>query len=341
MDNQIILAVAGAGKTTYIVEKLTLIEKALIVTYTNNNYENLRKSILEKFGFIPPNISIKTYFSFIHSFCYLPFLKDECDTKGILFKPNKNLYAKGDSRYISKNGRLYFNRISKYISEKGIFDNILKRIERYFDILYFDEIQDFAGHDFNFLSGLSKLKIPQLYVGDFYQHTFDTSRDGAVNRTLHDNYLKYKGRFEKNGFTIDEKTLSRSYRCGPAICKYITENLGINIKSHKIDSSTIQFVDDKKIIKTILFRNDIIKLFYQKHYSFAKYTRNWGDSKGENHYQDICVSLNDSTLLKYNKATLQELPEQTKNKLYVALTRANRNVFMVPEKIIKEILKEE
>ncbi len=338
MDNRLILAVAGAGKTTYIIRKLTLEKRALIITYTNNNFENLRTSVIDKFGYIPPNITIMTYFSFIHSFCYLPYLKDECKTNGIFFKPNINQYAKGRSRYITNGDRLYSNRISKFIMEKGILKNVIERIERYFDLLFIDEIQDFAGNDFNFLLSLNTLKIPQLYVGDFYQHTFDTSRDGIVNGTLHDDLQKYKEWYTKIGFDIDEETLSRSYRCGPVICDYISRNLGISIKSHKQDKSYIKFTKDEADVKELFLNNTIIKLFYQKHYAYKKYTRNWGDSKGENQYLDICVALNDGTYKKYCSSELHNLPEQTKNKLYVALTRANRNVYMVPEKVVKKIV---
>ncbi len=45
MDKKVIFAVAGSGKTTYIVNTLSDSKKSLIVTYTTANYENLRKKI--------------------------------------------------------------------------------------------------------------------------------------------------------------------------------------------------------------------------------------------------------------------------------------------------------
>ncbi len=64
MDSKLILAVAGSGKTRYLIESLNLEERSLIVTYTINNTENLRKRVIKKFGFMPENIRIYTYFSF-------------------------------------------------------------------------------------------------------------------------------------------------------------------------------------------------------------------------------------------------------------------------------------
>ncbi|MBK7669492.1 MAG: UvrD-helicase domain-containing protein [Sphingobacteriaceae bacterium] len=74
MDKRVIFAVAGSGKTTHIVDKLNLESPVIIVTYTNSNVENLRERILKKFGYFPSNIKLQSYFSFLHRFCYKPFL---------------------------------------------------------------------------------------------------------------------------------------------------------------------------------------------------------------------------------------------------------------------------
>lgn len=59
---------------------------------------------------------------------------------------------------------------------------ICTRLARYFDELLVDEVQDFAGHDFNFLLELCAADVSVVLAGDFYQHTFDTSRNAT--RTL-------------------------------------------------------------------------------------------------------------------------------------------------------------
>ena len=41
MDKKLILSVAGSGKTTLIISQLNVDSKALILTYTENNYLNL------------------------------------------------------------------------------------------------------------------------------------------------------------------------------------------------------------------------------------------------------------------------------------------------------------
>lgn len=41
MDKRVIFAVAGSGKTTYIVNELSLEKRSLILTYTDGNYDNI------------------------------------------------------------------------------------------------------------------------------------------------------------------------------------------------------------------------------------------------------------------------------------------------------------
>lgn len=222
MDKRVIFAVAGSGKTKFIINKLNLHERYLIVTFTNNNIENIRIRIIDKFGYFPENIRLYSYFSFLYGFCYRPFLQSTLGTNGILYKPNKNTYAKMNNRnyYVDDYNRIYSNRIAKAIINYDSINHVIKRIEKYFDHFFIDEVQDFAGYDFNLLPYFAKTNIDQLYVGDFYQHTFDTSRDGNVNNCLYEDYGKYLLRFKHMGFEPDITTLKKSFRCSPTICEF-------------------------------------------------------------------------------------------------------------------------
>ena len=282
MDNRVIFAVAGSGKTTYILNSLSLEKRSLIVTYTNNNVKNLRNGIIEKFGLFPENITLLPYFSFLYSFCYKPFLSYKYKTKGINYKPNPNKYAKQTNLnyYIDNNKRIYSNRISKILEKTGELDNINARFEKYFDNLFIDEIQDFAGNDFNLLKSITKSNIEILFVGDFYQHTFDTSRDGCVNKNLHNNFEDYILKFREMGLKIDTTTLSKSYRCSPDVSDFINDNLGIEIKSFKEENTEVTLVEEKEKALDIFNNNRVVKLFYSEHYKYNCFSRNWGDSKG-------------------------------------------------------------
>ena len=73
MDKRIVLAVAGSGKTTEIINRLSENNRALIITYTQENCKILVNGIIEKFGYIPTGIKVYTYFTFLYSFCFKPY----------------------------------------------------------------------------------------------------------------------------------------------------------------------------------------------------------------------------------------------------------------------------
>lgn len=339
MDKRIIFAVAGAGKTTTIINKLSLEENSLIITYTENNFKNLKKKVIDKFGYLPESIKIYTYFNFLYSFCYRPFLTNRLKSKGINFSQVLPAYSQRIPEtkslyYKDRTNRLYHNRISKLLVRTNVIENINERIEKYYDNMFIDEIQDFGGHDFNLLKFLTQANVNINFVGDFFQHTFDTSKDGNVNQNLYNDLTEYTKLFYKMGLIIDTASLGKSHRCSSTICNFVKENLGVNIESNNNNTTNISFIEDDTEIKEIFDDNSIVKLFYQNSSKYNCYSMNWGKSKGQDHYNDVCIVLNDTTLKKYRDKTLLGLPPSTRNKLYVACTRCRRNLYLVDEKSV-------
>lgn len=337
MDKTLILAVAGAGKTTEIINKIKKDDKTLIITYTENNYNILKNNVIKKFKGIPDNIKIYTYFTFLYRFCFLP-LKKCFKVNGLEFNNNPNRYIKANNINYYYNGlskKMYHNRLAKICLDYFNKD-IIKRLEKYFDCIYIDEIQDFASHDFNLLLSIIKANCNILLVGDFYQHTFDTSRDGQVNSTLYNNYDNYINKIKTSDFNIKIDTVNflKSKRCSKQVCKFITDHLKIKIESYYNNESEIKEIYDENIIDKLVNDNKIVKLFYQNSKKYdIKNKDNWGNSKG-NTYINTCVILNKNSYEKYKKHKLNELPPSTKNKLYVALSRATKNVYIIDEKYL-------
>ena len=336
MDKKLILAVAGSGKTSYIIDQLNLEQRHLVITYTINNLQNLRTRIIKKWKYFPQNIWLFSYYNFLYTFCYKPYLHKNISAKGVNFNPNRNRFAKNMARYLDSGNRLYSNRISKLFETEGVLNDIENRLSKYFDQVLIDEIQDFAGHDFNFLETLVNADTSTIFVGDFYQHTFDTSRDGNVNGNIHNNYENYKEKLENMGLEADLDKLNKSYRCSPSVCHFISEKLNIDIKSHCNVDTQINFIEHEDEADAVFNNNKIVKLFYQEHFKYNCYSRNWGSCKGEDHYQDVCVVLNATTLRKYREDDLAELPAQSRNRLYVAITRARGDLYLVSDKFFKK-----
>lgn len=340
MDRRLILAVAGSGKTTYLINRLDLVHRFLIVTYTDNNLAHLRKSIIDKFGYEPANITLLSFFQFLFRVCFRPFLKDEYKASGMTWTlpPDWTRYKKGRIHYVSSSDLLYHNRISKLCLEI-CKDGIRERLEKFYDCFMIDEVQDLGGHDFNLVTAIIPHAIDCLFVGDFYQHTFETSLDGNVNSGLYKNLKAYKKKWKDVGVVVDESTLSDSYRCSPMTCDFVLHQLGIVISSHRGDATDVKFVEDSDEAETLFHDDTKIKLFFQEAYKYDCYATNWGASKGMDRFQDVCIVINKSTLVLFKKGNLSSLPSSTKNKLYVACTRAKGNIYLIPHTFIDKFKK--
>lgn len=332
MDRRIILAVAGSGKTTFLINTLDLEKRFLIVTYTDNNVAHIRRCIINRFGYVPQSITLMSYFQFLIHICYRPFLKDKVSARGItwMIPADWTRYKKNWQHYMTSQGFLYHNRISKLCIEEGCVGLIKTRIEKFYDYFMIDEVQDLGGHDFNLISSIIPTAIDCLFVGDFFQHTFDTSIDGNVNSGLYKDLNKYKKLWTKLGVTVDETTLSNSHRCTSAICNFVSQNLHINIASHRQDNSNIILIDNQINADTLFNDESKVKLFFKEARKYQCFAENWGKSKGLDNFHDVCVVLNETALNAYVGNNLHQLKLATLNKLYVACTRAKGNLFFIP-----------
>lgn len=330
MAKFLILAVAGSGKTTYLIRRLNLEQRFLLVTYTRNNYEHLKRSVIKKFGYFPENIKVLKYFQFVYSFCYKPFCGLTNRANGISFEipPSHTRFRSGtDDFYRTRTGRLFYNRIAHYCSS-NCTNGIKARLDKYYDFFMIDEVQDFAAHDFNLLLSILPDRCETICVGDFFQHTYDTSLDGNVRKNLYKKYQAYIREWTRVGVTVDTDSLARTRRCSPDICSFIGQ-LGIAIESTGERDGCVRFVDDEGECDAIINNSDIPKLFVKEANKFSCAGMNWGASKGLDNFMDVCVVLHKGAMDCYSAGKLHELNPQTRNKLYVACTRAHRHLYLM------------
>lgn len=341
MDKTVTFAVAGSGKTRSIVEKIAPGRRALVLTYTTNTEQDLRDRIALKFGSVPDGVSVTTYFSFLNRFCYKPFLQSTMRSRGISFaapsRESMQFSLENRARFI-QGDRVYHCRMAKLLSVKGCVPELQRRLERYYDDVFVDEVQDFGGHDFNFLVELSSAKVRMGLVGDFYQHTFSTSHDGNVNQSLHTDYAAYRQRFANAGFEVDTASLSKSHRCSSEVCKHIVDSIGVPIASEESVVSTVRVVDSAADADRLHADPKTVKLFMETHWRYDCYSHNWGACKGLDHFQDVCVVLNDKSWCQFAKGELAQAKPIIRNKLYVAFSRARGNLYIAPEKLFKKFL---
>ena len=72
------------------------------------------------------------------------------------------------------------------------------------------------------------------------------------------------------------------------------------------DDVKIKFIEENEDIDKIIKNDDIIKLFYEKSYKYKCYSQNWGESKGIDKYDEVCVILNPNTMKLYTNNELMQ-----------------------------------
>tara|TARA_R110000868_G_scaffold173328_1_gene409395 strand:+ start:497 stop:1441 length:945 start_codon:yes stop_codon:yes gene_type:complete len=306
---------------------------------------SIENALKQKFGKVPDHVHLLSYFSFLYSFCFRPYCSYILEDNSYTWNAPPQTRGKGLSasktnieHYITKGGYLYSNRVAKFLTEFEVVPKVTQRIETYFDQLLVDEVQDFAANDFNFLLALSAADTDCLFVGDFHQHTFDTSRDGAIRKTLHTKGLAhYLKQYSESGFELDTASLNKTYRCSPNVCEFITDKIGIAIKSHRTDETSVFVVDNKDQAIDLFHDESKVKLFFQEHAKYNCKSNNWGKAKGLNEYNDVCVVLNKTTQKAFREDNLAELPESTRNKLYVACSRTRGDLYLLDETHISHL----
>ncbi len=261
-NKKVLNAVAGSGKTSYIIEQLSNDNKrSLVITYTKANQENLREKVIKKFGKIPNNIFVFGYFEFLLRFIVKPLCPHA--VKDICFEIPHFSYQ---SPFTRDRKMIYANKMAKYTLEQ--LPDFKQRISRYFEEVYIDEMQDLASDDFNWMLSLADLEIPVTLVGDFFQSTFSSSRRGNHLKNLYNDLNLYKDKIEDAGFQFDETTLVYSHRCTPVVCEFIKNEIGIDIESANSTSSEIGLITNQEEIKSILENNQYL-LIYQVEVPFT------------------------------------------------------------------------
>lgn len=174
-----------------------------------------------------------------------------------------------------------------------------------------------------------------MLARDYYQHTFDTSRDGNTNAKLHDNVTRYESRFTEAGILPDRETLSKTWRCSQTVCEFISSELHLPVEAHVSRQSRIETVNDHKQAAVLFADDGIIKLFYREHHRYGCFSMNWGAGKSLDKFNDVCIVLGSTHWPFLIRSRLSDLPPSTRNKLYVACSRAGGNIWFVPEKLLR------
>lgn len=352
--NKLIIAAAGSGKTTFLVNEALKIKnsKVLITTYTQANEEEIRKKIIELNKCIPENITVQTWFSMllqhgvrpyqgclyekeIHGMILVNSQSAVCyiNKKGIpvCYKEDEEL----EKHYFSNTFKIYSDKLSKFVykcNEKSD-GAVIDRLSRIYPSIFIDEIQDLAGYDLEFIKLFLNSASSILLVGDPRQVTYLTHNERKYSKYsdgLIKNFIQNECR--KSKCEIDEDSLNLSYRNNELVCKFSSKlypNFRTCISNQKkVTGHDGIFLVREQDVDTYLEKynpvqlRDKVSVTVNKNYKVF----NFGESKGLTFDRVLIYPTKPIIEWLINRSDLQPT---SRSKFYVALTRAKYSVGIV------------
>lgn len=367
MAKQVILAVAGSGKTYHICHKIDPQKKNLILGFTHENIHNILRELIDAHGKVPELTNVMTFDSFVYRYMICPyeptigafFEQPDFVSNGIttIAPPPQRLIKNGRSipnsyyvskdkleHYITSNGQYYCANLSELVMQvKKNRNALIKRaavnINKFFDLVLVDEFQDFREYDYDLIIGIAKQIDEMVMVGDYYQHSVaGLNNSGRPFKKRSDNvtYEDFVKELKDLNFSVDEVTLSKSRRCSSSICKFVQEKLGISIESKDNHEGSVIWLDEGNV-EDVINNPKILKLVFSCAADYQFQAMNWSYSKGDTVAEACVILTNDFENMDRNDFTSQGIPVITKNKLYVALTRSQGNLYLVKASVFKKI----
>lgn len=349
MNNKLVIAAAGSGKTTFLVNEALKIkkERVLITTYTQANENEIRRKIIAINKCIPENITIQTWFSFLLQHGVRPYQRYLFDKKitGLLL-----VNSQSGEKYMTKNGPVYFSeekefeqhyfttslkiysdKLAKFVCkcETQSAGAVIRRIAEIYPHLFIDEVQDLAGYDLEILKFLFNSSSNILLVGDPRQGTYSTntaSKNKQYRKSQITNFFDDK----ISNLSKDDKSLLINYRSILTICNLSNKLYPLLQKTEsgnnvKTDHDGIFWIKKKDIPKYLNEYNPIQLRDTRKTIVNELFeVMNFGESKGLS-FQRVLIYPT-KPIIEWLKDHQSDLKATSRSKLYVAITRARQSV---------------
>ncbi len=369
------MAGAGSGKTHKVItESIAEIErggKVLVVTYTTSNQQELRRRFLEVFGTYSDRFVVKGLFSFYLEDMVRPYQQALFPRRidGICFD-QRNPHMRPDSTFMlpgraeqlddkSYNPRHFLTPCETQV-HTGFLAKLASRIMKVtknsaalrlgeiYTQVFFDEVQDLVGWDYEVLKGLNKvMPTPITCVGDFRQTVYETTFGQKAPKTAAEKIAAFKSM----GFEDESLTLNR--RCIQPICDVAD---AVHNGAYEATESAVKEVPPEFVhhLGTFIVKESDVAEYIEVfdpmvlRWSVTSGAKllptearcyNFGGSKGLGF--DRVLVLPTETQLHFVLDGRKPFPakdETAQNKMYVAITRARYSLgFIVPDKTAADL----
>ena len=366
MLRKLLLASAGAGKSERIakeaLERAAKGHKVLLLTYTINNQRELIRHICRLNTFLPSNVAVKGWFSFLLEDMVRPYqniLIQERVSGIVLDSSNPHLGRDGHGRtfhiprraekvggqfnpkhFVTEDNRAHTYYLAKLASVINSQTQGMpsRRLAEIYNSVFIDEIQDLVGWDFMVIRAMVDTSISEFdFVGDFRQSVYQTSETKKKPQTISEKVTEFKNM----GFKID--TLATSWRCIQSICDladrlHASDGIHVPTKSRVITVpsqysnhlgvfavSASHIEDYIKAYNPIILRWDRSS---KKQFCEGRTAYNFGESKGLSFDRVLIIPPDKHAKFLGGDTTAFHgtSTDDSRNKLYVGITRARYSV---------------
>jgi DNA helicase-2/ATP-dependent DNA helicase PcrA len=337
-SNTVILASAGSGKTTFLVDQASSepTKKVAILSYTNNNVNEIKKTFREKHGGTPRNVDIFSWFHFELRECARPYQRFVYPrrVRTINFpKGRSSKYVKHSNTekyYFLNGGEIYADKLSQFVieCEEKSGGLMTQRLAEIYDEIYIDEFQDLAGYDLELIEVFLRAGIQMTLVGDPRQCTYTTNNSLKNSQYrgigILDLVLKWEA---SNLCAID--THARSHRCNQQICDFADALWPGMAKTTSLNQITTEhdgmfLVSGRNLHEYVKTFNPAILRYSISTNSYGYSALNFGNSKGLG-FQRVLIFPH-GPIKKYLRSGNLNDVKGSVEKFYVAVTRARQSV---------------
>lgn len=347
-DNKLTLAVAGSGKTEGIVTECASLprgERILILTYTVNNQNELSRRLASAAG-KHTSIEVSGWFAFLLARFVRPFLPYVYPGRHVLgfdfeSPPQRRRTNQDYRRYFNTSGqarKVHLPQLAMRVEDASRGAGI-RTLERLYDRIYIDEVQDLGGYDLEVLKLLMRSRLPLSMVGDIRQAVLTTNPQERKNGKYM--YLGiwswFKERERDGEITIEQQCAT--WRCRPEIARFaddlFNESYGFEATESRNDDTTdhdgVFLVREKDADQYVRQFSPLCLRHSKSSAKSAPYAfTNFKASKGLSRDRVLVWPTKPIRDYLTKGQPLETLPASA---LYVAVTRARQSVGFVVSKI--------
>lgn len=341
--NKVIIACAGSGKTTRLVDEALndRDRRIAIITYTNNNV----REIIQKFGYrnsgIPKHVDVMTWYGFLLRECARPYqqaMYTRNRIESLLFVNRRSTRYVSEKKikkyYFANDELIYSDKIAQFVvkCETHSSNAVTARLGQIYTDIFIDEFQDLAGWDLDVIWMLLRSGVRVTLVGDPRQHTYTTNPSGKNQKYLGLNIVNLVERWAKKGLCSIEY-MNASHRCSDPICEFSNRlwpgmEAMTSLRNDTTDHEGVFLVAESSVGQYIQhFSPQILRYSKSTKKIYGHGALNFGAAKGLQFERVLIIPT--GGIKKYLQTGELSHVEKSMEELHVAVTRAKHSIAFV------------